>query len=140
MSGAARSGNYDLKAARFSRRTQLSGQSGCTMSGDDPAFVRHAKLGKGLIRMTHRIPVGLAAHDDSHERRPGEMDRGSWADGHTRTCVLCCGFAVLPGFACSILCPHIYFLCLSLFAFVSSCPCVLMHLDPANTRLRRRTY
>src|SRR6266850_4449033 len=116
MGGAARSGNNDLKTAKFSRRTQLSGQSGCAMSGDDPAFMRHAKLGKGLIRMTHRIPVGLAAHDDSHERRPGERDGRSPMDGDMTTrrhgFVLCRVFAVLYGFATSTFSRHMPFFAL----------------------------
>src|SRR6266487_4557779 len=113
MGGAARSGNNDLKTARFSRRTQLSGQSGCAMSGDDPAFMRHTKLGKSLIRMTHRIPVGLAAHDDSHEGRPGVRNRASPMDGDTTTrrhgCVLCRVFAVLYGLATSTFSRHMPF-------------------------------
>ena len=69
---AAGPGNDHLQAAAFGALRILAHPVGRAMGRDDLALVRHAELREHVGRMAHRLPVGLAPHDDANEGGRGE--------------------------------------------------------------------
>ena len=73
------------------------------MRRDHSTLMRHTKLCECFTRITHRVPVRLAAHDNSDERRSGRGDRGTGRRGDAiswSTLVSLTGLLFLSCFLC----------------------------------------
>ena len=67
MRRAARSGDDHLQAARLGAGCILHHPGGRAMRGDHLRLMRHAEARQCFAGRAHRLPVGLAAHDDADQ-------------------------------------------------------------------------
>ena len=86
---AARPGDDHAQSAFFGRAGVLAHPFRRAMRGDDAALVRDLELFEHLRRMTHRVPIRLAAHDDSDQRR--------WRFCHVGFLLASCGLGSVSG-------------------------------------------
>src|ERR1700758_1075238 len=66
MRGAACAGDDDLEPARAGPRPIIVESLRGAMRRDDTRLMGDTELLEGLRRVLHRLPVGLAAHDDAN--------------------------------------------------------------------------
>src|SRR6266853_1313083 len=66
MSGPAGPGDNQAQPARFCCTGVIKEAVGCAMRGDDAGLVADPQPFEGARGVLHRIPVGLAPHDDTH--------------------------------------------------------------------------
>ena len=67
--GPARAGDDHFEAAGDRVRRVRRGIGWRAVRRHDACLMRDAEAGQDLGSLTHRVPVGLASHDDGNERR-----------------------------------------------------------------------